>query len=71
MISKGDTVYVMAPHRNIGDSRPCLGECEVVEYYPKHTCGPCVMVRDRHGETTVHERYTIPLAMRTRSAVNQ
>ena len=64
MISKTDVVYVNAPHRNIADPRPCVGPCEVVDVFPNHACGPCLMVRDQFGFTTVLERHTIPLAMR-------
>lgn len=65
--SPGDTVFVHAPKRNIGDDRPCYGECVVVAVHPGHICGPCLYVRDEYGETTVLECYTIPLAMAARS----
>jgi len=61
-IATGDTVFVHAPHRHIADRRPVFGEYPVVGIYPNHTCGPCVRIRDEHGETTILWRYCLTLA---------
>jgi hypothetical protein len=60
----GDVVYVNAPVRNIADARTVVGEYPVVEYQPNHAQGPCVRIKDEHGETTVGEEWTLPLAMK-------
>lgn len=68
MTSPIGTVFVFAPARNIADSRPVFGECELIAVYPNHACGPSVEIRDEFGVTMVLERYTIPLWIRQRTS---
>lgn len=65
-IAIGDTVFVHAPRRNIADPRPVFGEYPVVGVYPNHACGPCVYIKDEHGDTAIHWRYCLPLATTTK-----